>query len=243
MKTNIFHKHYRLLIFSLGTLLFIISIITLTNSNIFFYRFLRGFICFVFLILILLFQKKDSNPLLMVFLAFYGTSSVLTMWYENNLMATLSMGLNVLSFIVLIRALLPKISFIKINSFLIISFAVMILINGFLSYHFITMFKGMTLSNTHFAFVILNTLGIVLVSFLGLLYNHKYSTKSSIIFVGFILLLLFSEVFRGIAYYEMAYGDYSAHIARGLLILSMALLMHYSFLKKKDDELLNSHFF
>ncbi|MBE9489813.1 MAG: hypothetical protein IMY67_05930 [Bacteroidetes bacterium] len=243
MKTNIFHKYYKFFIVLLGVLLFTASIITLTISNFLLYRFLRGFICFVFLGLIILFQKKESNPLLLMFLVLYGASSLLTIWYENNSMATLSMGLNVLSFVALIRAILPKVSSIKINSFFIVSFAVMILLNGFLGYQLIAMFKGMTLSKIHFIFIVLNTLGIVFISFLGLIYNHRYSTKSSLIFVSFILLLLFSEVFRGIAYYELAYGDYSAHIARGLLIISLALLMHYSFLKKNDDELLNARFF
>ena len=119
----------------------------------------------------------------------------------------------------------------------------MILLNGFLGYQFIIMFKEMTLSNIHFIFIVLNTFGIVLVSFLGLLYNHEYSTKSSLIFAGFILLLLFSEVFRGVAYYEIAYGDFSAHIARALLIISLILFMYYTFLVKRDDELLNSRFF
>ncbi len=119
----------------------------------------------------------------------------------------------------------------------------MILFSGFLGYQFINMFKEMTLSNIHLIFIVLNTLGIVTISFLGLLYNHKYSTRNSLIFVGFIFLLLFSEVFRGIAYYDIAYGDYSAYIARALHIISVILLMHYSFLRKNDNELLNSRVF
>lgn len=118
----------------------------------------------------------------------------------------------------------------------------MVVFIGFLSYQFIIMFKEMTQSNIHFIFVVLNTFGVVFATYLSILFNHKYSSKNTIIFSGFVILLLFTEVFRGIAYYDMAYGDYSAHIARLILIISISLLMHYTFMNKKDQELLNNRF-
>jgi len=250
LRTNIFHKNYKTLIAILGLFLFGLGIFTFYSliikqgdvSNFMAYRFMRGVVCFTYLTIILLFQKKESNPLLITFLALYGTSSLLTIWYENNVLATLAMGLNVLAFSSLVRAIAPKVNIFKFDWFHILSFIIMMLFNGFLGYQFIIMFKEFTLSNLHFTFIVLNTLGIVFVSYLGILFNHKYSSKNTLMFSGFVFLLLFTEVFRGIAYYDMAYGDFSAHIARALLIISLSFLTHYTFLAKKDKELLNNRF-
>lgn len=250
MKTNIFHKNYKTLTVVLALILFGLGLIAFYSltikqgdvSNFMAYRFMRAVVCFTYLTIIFLFQKKESNPLLISFLALYGTSSLLAIWYENNTLATLAMGLNVIAFLSLIRAILPKVEIFKFDWFHILSFLIMMIFNGFLGYQFIIMFKEFTLSNLHFTFIVLNTLGIVFVSYLGILFNHKYSSKNTLIFTGFVFLLLFTEVFRGIAYYDMAYGDFSAHIARALLIISLSLLIHYTFLVKKDKELLNNSF-
>ncbi len=251
MKTNFFHKNYKVLTTALVVFLFLIGLAAFYNSTIKFgdesgfliYRSIRGIVCFVYLAIIILFQKKEPNPLLNSFLVLYGLSSLLTIGYENNTLATLSMGLNILAFMMLIRAILPKVNLFKLESFHILSFMIMIVFMGFLSYQFIIMFKDMTQSNLHFIFIVLNTFGLVFTTYLGVLFNHKYSSRNTIVFLGFIVLLLFTEAFRGIAYYDMAYGDFSAHIARFILIISISLLMHYAFMKKKDEELLNNKFF
>ncbi|MFK5982267.1 MAG: hypothetical protein QM499_05075 [Flavobacteriaceae bacterium] len=207
------------------------------------YRLLRGVICFVYLIIITSFKKKESNKLISAFLFFYGASSIVTIWYENNFLATLSMGLNVLSFLSLIWAIFPKVNILKMDSFHILCLVVMLGINGFLGFQFIESFKEMTLSSLHFSFIAFNALGIVFLSYLSILYTHKYSTKNTMIFSGFIFLLLFTEVFRGVSYYDIAYGDLSAHIARALLIVSISFLVHYGFLAKTEEEALNSNLF
>lgn len=232
------------LFFGLGIFFFYTNISFFRGSSSFLaYRMLRGIICIAYLILMLVFQKKEPNFLLAYFLLFYGVSSLMTIWYENNFLATLSMGINAFSFFFLIIAIFPKIRKMKIDSFVILSSVIMLLFNGFLVYQFLNMFKEMTQSSIHFIFIVLSTFGIVFVSFLAILYNHKYSTNNSVLFSSFIFILLFAEVFRGIAYYDIAYGDFSAHFARFLLIVSLSFLTNYCFKTKNDDELLNTRLF
>ena len=54
-------------------------------------------------------------------------------------------------------------------------------------------------------------------------------------FLGFQITLLFAEVFRAIAYYNIGYDYIAVYIARALLIASMALFAFYS-LSNDDTE-------
>jgi hypothetical protein len=98
-------------------------------------------------------------------------------------------------------------------------------------------------SSTHYLFMMLSAMNLVVVGFLALLYNYQYSSKNSLVFVLFIFLIIFSEVFRGIAYYDFAYGDIAVYTARVLLIIGSALVVHYACIKKDKDEELHKRIF
>jgi len=187
-------------------------------------------------VIILIFQKRKINIFLLAFIFFYTASSFSTIWYENEYLATLSMGLNSLSFLSLIVYVIPKIKDIKIDFFVISSFTLIGLILSYLGYQFVFSFKEFTLSNLHYFFIILNVFFIVIITFLGILYNHKLSSKISLLFMGFVIALLFAEVFRGIAYYNLLNENISVHISRGLFIISMAIFSIYALLNNKENE-------
>ncbi len=242
-------KHHLVFIQVIGLLLFCLSLffyyqyknLITENSSFVIFRLLRSVVCFSYLLIMLFFHRNSNNKLILLFLFFYGSSSFLTVWYENNILAILAMAFNALSFLLLIIAIVPKIKKINIDFFVILCTFIMILLFGFLGYQFLVMFKEMTLSTLHFSLIVLSSFGIALALYAAILYNHKYSSKNSVVFTSFVFLLLFAEVFRGIAYYNIAYGDFSAHIARALLIISLSFLTHYSFLSKTEEERLNSH--
>jgi len=243
LKTSFFHKNYKPIITALAVLFFIISFFVYYQENFEHYRLLRGVFCFIFLGLLFFYNKKNTNNNIFAFLACYGLSSVLTIWYENNILATLSMVLNFLSFLFLIRALLPKINFKKMNVFFSIIFIVMLAINGYLGYLLMDELQDMTLSNSHFIFLVLTSMAVIFSTFLALLYNHVYNTKGSLVFALFVFLLFFADVFRAVAYYDIVSGDFTVHISRTLLIVALCQLIHYTFIKKEKDELLYPHIF
>jgi len=209
----------------------------------FLFRLLRGITCFIFLTLIYIAHGKKTNPLLGGFLFFYGLSSCATIWYEHNVIAIITMGLNCVAFLCLIRALLPKVTLRKMSTFLIVSGVIMNLINGYLLYLFLNMIQTMTLSSVHFLFIILNAMFLFLAAFCALLYNHTHSTRASLIFTTFMFLIVFCEVFRAIAYYDFAYGQIAVYATRGLLILAVAFLTRYTFAPKIESEQLNRRIF
>jgi hypothetical protein len=54
--------------------------------------------------------------------------------------------------------------------------------------------------------------------------------------MGFQIALLFAEVLRGIAYYNISDEYIVIHIARGLLITSMALFSFYALFNNDSEE-------
>ena len=238
MVTINIHKNFKLILIIVSIILFLVSYVTYINidqipgdsEDFLVYRLLRSVSSFVFLLLIVILQKNVVNRLLLLFLSIYTLSSFLTVWYEYKVLATLSMGFNALSYLMLSIYLYHKIKNIKIDLFVISSFTLIFVFLSYLGYQFTDSFKELTLSWLHYVFIVLNVVFIVVNTFLGIIYNHKYSTKNSLIFMGFQIALLFAEVFRGIAYYNIGYDFIAVHIARGLLITSMALFSFYTLL-------------
>lgn len=231
------NKH-RLLIYPFAILIFLIGLYFFYQSNFFAYRLLRAIICFGYLGLLFLFFKNSISKLFTIFLLLYGLSSLASIWYESNEIAILSTGLNFLSFLVVLVALFPKISFKKIKGFFLVAFIIMMIVNGFLMYQLIDMIREFTLSNFHFTIIICSTISLLFVSFLAFLYNDQYSTKATFVFLFVVIVILFSEIFRAFAYYNIAFGNIDVHISRLLLLISMCLLIEYNFINKKEEEIL-----
>lgn len=227
------------------TILGILSVLFLVASVYFYqigdpvmFRAMRGIICFAFLFVLYFFQKNRVNWIIVLFLILYGTSSFASIWYDENNIATLSMGLNFLAFLLLVGALSPKIHFKKMNLLFTSIFVILVLVNGYLLYLFVEMIRDFALNDLHYFLIFLGAMSLVFSGFCVLLYNHEYSTKASLILTLFIFVMIFAEVFRAIAIYDFAYGSASVHVARGLLILAISLLVHYELSDKKPAEIL-----
>jgi len=164
------------------------------------------------------------------------------MWYENNTLATLALALNFLSFVILIVVLLPKVDLKKMNAFLLFIFIITVIINGYLAYQLVQLIDDQILSRPNYLFILLSAMSTVIVAFMSLLYNHIFNTKATLVFTVFIFIMLFADVFRAVGYYDIAYGNFSVYIARGLLLLGLSILVHYTFMSKNKKERLNTPF-
>lgn len=238
MTRDYIHKRHVKVLGILSVLFLIASIYFYRQDSFVIFRGLRGVICFAFLALMYFFQQKSVNWVVAVFLLLYGSSSIATIWYDNPNIANISMGLNFAAFMVLIGALSPKINFKKMNGFFASIFVVLILINGYLFYMFIEMIRDFALNDFHFFLIFLGAMSLILSTLFCLLYNHEISSKTSLLFTLFVFILVFAEVFRVIALYEFAYGNYSVYIARALVLLGISLLVHYELTEKKPSEVL-----
>lgn len=238
MIRGINNKQITRVVLTLSAVMFVASVIVHQQRDFLVYRGLRGVICVAFLIMMTVFSKRRPNAIIFGFLILYSISSFLTIWYENNILAISSMVANFLAYIVLIVGLIPKVSFRKMNLTLVILFALLVGLNGYLLYELVLMIKNFTQSNLHYLFILLGAMSLVIVAFFALLYNYIYSSKASLIFTLSIFTMIFNEVFRAIGYYDFAYGDISVYAARALLIIGLALLLNYALLDKKSTEVL-----
>ena len=207
------------------------------------FRAMRGIVCFFALGLLFYYRRQKISLFIALFLICYGASSVTTIWYENALIATWSMALNFIAFVFLIFALWPKVSLRSMSKSLLVLFVVLILFNGYLLIEFVQMIRDFTLSKAHYIFMLLGAMSVVVTGFMSLLYNHRYGSRSSLLFVFFVFAIIFAEVFRGIAYYDLTFGNSAPHIARAILILGVFLVVAFERAEKKDHEKLRQFFF
>ncbi|GAB5400526.1 MAG: hypothetical protein Aureis2KO_21110 [Aureisphaera sp.] len=235
MRVGITHKNYKAIITVLGIIFLIVSIYIHTTGDFYTYRMSRGIIIFAFLALLIYYKTKGVSRVMVAFLMVYGLSSILTIWYENNTSATWAMLLSFVSYIILIVSLIPKVNLKKMNAALLILFIILIGINGFLLFELVAIIKAFTLSGLHYIFILLGAMSLTLLGFLALLFNHNYSNKATLMFTFFVFLLIFSEVFRSLGYYDIAYGDIAVYIARALLIAALSMLLNYAISDKKTS--------
>ncbi|WP_139149397.1 hypothetical protein [Ulvibacter litoralis] len=236
-------KEYKRVLAIVALILLAFSIGVHHEENYFLYRMLRAVCCFVFLGFLLYFKKRKENPLLVLFLLFYGLSSFIVVWYEKNTLAIISLIFNLIAVLILIRAIFPKVSFKKMNSYFISLLTVLVLFNGYLLYEFVYMTKDYTFSSAHYALILVGSMSLLVLCFLALLYNFLHSTKASLIFALFVFAILFAEIFRAIGYYDFAYGNAAVYISRFLLLTSLYLLVNYCMIEKVESEKLSQRIF
>lgn len=242
LKTEAPKGHIKILTL-LGFVLFAVSVLIYLTEDFAWYRCMRGVVSFSFLGVILYFKKSSANPFLLLFLTFYGVSSILTVWYENGTMAIISLTFNFLSFLALIVALFPKVSFKRSSVVSKFIFVVLMMVNAYLLYQFIAMLRDFTQNTAHYAVMLLGAISLLIVAMLSLLYNDTCSTRNSLLFTLAIFSFIFAEVFRAMGYYDIDFGNVSVYIARFLVILASALLASFVIISKTETEKLGRTLF
>lgn len=107
-------------------------------------------------------------------------------------------------------------------------------VNAFLLYQLIQMIREIGYNNTQYIAVLVSSVVFIFLCFMALLYNYTNGTKASLLFLVFLFLLIFSDVFRAIGYYDFAFGDAAVYVARLLLIIATACLIHYSVVNDRE---------
>lgn len=225
-------KLHRNRIIGVSIFFFLISIVSHQLDSFTIYRAIRGIVVLSCLLGLIIFFRKHLKWWMFLFLFLYGLSSLLTIWYENNLLAIIALGLNLIAILILIAGIVPQVDFRKMNWLFISVFVILILFCTYLLYEFVFMLKDYALSDFHFILMLLGAMSLAIAGFFTLLYNHLHSNKVTLLFTGFVFFIIFAEIFRAIGYYDFAYGDIAVYLARALLIGAMVLAYrHVSLLK------------
>lgn len=233
MPEKLFFKNYKIGLGILAIFFIVASIIIHSYHNYFLFRLLRGIICYTALVYVLIAHGKNIQKWLVGFLLFYGASSITTVWYENGTMASISMILNFLAFLMLLWYIVPKFNIKNLTKTFTLLFILMVAVNGYLFLQLIELMKDMTLNYTQYIFMVLSAFCGILLGFLALFYNHFYNTPQSMSFTLLVFLIIFAEIFRGIGYYNLADGVLFVYLARIFLVLSLCVTVHFSFLDIK----------
>ncbi len=242
MPEKIFFRNYKVELGILAVFFIILSITFHLFNNFFMFRLLRGIICYTTLIYLLIVHRENIQKWLVGFLFFYGASSITTVWYEDGTMASVSMILNFMAFLMLLLYVVPKFSLRKITKVFTLLFILMVIVNGYLFLQLVELMKIMTLNYTQYIFMILSASCGILLGFLALFYNHYDNSRQSMAFTLLIFFIIFAEIFRGIGYYNLADGFAFVYLARIFFVFSLCVLVHFSFLDLKNTKSLKVSF-
>src|SRR5690606_8746807 len=158
MSGKLFFKNYKIALAFLAVLFILLSLAIHLSQNFFLFRLLRGILCYTTLLYLWIAHRKHIQKWVVGFLLFYGASSIATLWFENIVMAALSMILNFVAFTMLFWYVLPKISLKYLSKTFTLLFILMVLVNGYLFIQFIELLKDMALSKTQYIFMVLSAL-------------------------------------------------------------------------------------
>jgi len=237
MSEKLFFKNYKIGLGFPAVFFVLLSVIVHLFHNYFLFRLLRGIICYTALVYLFIAHGKHIQKWLVGFLFFYGASSITTIWYENGIMASISMILNFLAFLMLLWYIIPKIKLKNLTKKFTLLFVLKMLVNGYLFIKLIELMKDMTLNYTQYLFMILSAFCGILLAFLALFYNHYFNSKLSMSFTLLVFLIIFAEIFRGIAYYDLGYSIAFVYVARILFVGSLYTLVHFSFFDLKTKRI------
>lgn len=238
-----FNKNYKVVLAVLAVSFIAVSLLLHTFENYFWYRFIRGIYCYAILVFLLFVHGKNAPKWLVGFLVFNGASCITMAWFENQLMASVTMILAFISFLTFFWYVIPKVKIAHFTKVFSLLFIIILGVNGYLFFRFIEAMRDFALSETQYIFTLLSGITGSLLGFFALFHNHIYNSSQSMSFMILVLLLIFSGVFRGIGYYDLVFGSTFVYLARILYALSLCVLVYFSFLEvknQKDIENINS---
>lgn len=213
----------------IGVALFVLSYFFLQSEQFEIYRIFSALIPAVYLACLLVFLGKRAKRGLILFFSLYAISRFISVFYEIDYMASLFLLVNAFSFLCLTWYVFRSNSFSKMNFFLKTVFGIVILINSFFIYQLIVFVKDGTLSEAHYISMLFNGVCAIVMAFSALLYNHQQGSRASMFYLIAVLLIIFSQVFLTLGYYDIGYGDgVSVYFARLLLILSCIMFVRYN---------------
>lgn len=206
------------------------------NNQFVLFRFIRVLVSLVWIPFFVLNWLPKNNGVL-GFCLFYAISSAFAIGFESNVVGILSMCTNGISFMFLIRLIYRRIEFKPMSWVFLISLLAVIVINIWLLYLFLDVIDDFLQGYSLLIAICFSTFFSFTLSVLAFIYNNEDNSKSSLLFIFFIIFLVFSETFRGAGYYSFIDPVYGQYSARFLLIISFLLLYKFTSVRIEKDRL------
>ncbi len=181
-------------------------------DELFLFRLARGFITLIFILYLVSFHKNKTSTLLSLlslFLILYMCANFFAVWFEISLFPNLMVAFMIIAALALILYILPKLKDARKTTNFKIVIAIIVLVNLVLLLGLVNaILENFDDDVFHFEMLIGTSL-VGVISCLSLLFNYHRSSSASLSFSAFWFTLVFSEVFRAIGYYNIAYEDFS----------------------------------
>lgn len=231
--TNFIIKHHKWVLLLIPGTILLASLAINPATDPMYYRGLRALFS-VLLLGSLILMDSGENKLLKWHFLFYGLSSFLTIWFEIKWIGIISMLINIMALLFLIKLVWSKLKFKKMGTIFIMGLVIVALINAYLLFRFVEILWQSADSK----YVILSIAGLSMVFFtltvLAFVYNNEVNNARSITLIFAAIFLIFAEIFRGTGHYDVIDPILSQYIARGLLVIGGSLVYHFGYIELKD---------
>ncbi len=231
-------QHIRIAIL-LSVLLFILSMSIDPDQDYIYFRGLRALTAFSFLASLLVFEKSRVNSFALGFVFLHGFSSLLSIWYENDNIACITMLLNAIGFLLLLILIRSKVTLKRLDPIIIIAISVSAIVFGWLSFSFVEVLFDYIVSIPLLVIISIQMTIVYILHIYAFIYLNETNTGSSVLFVMFLILIVFSETFRGIGYYKIVDSALGQYTARFLLLGSYCFIYFFCFHINDSGKLLS----
>jgi hypothetical protein len=222
-------RFWTILLVGIGIVLFVIGFFFHQKEAFPLYRFVSAVIPLAYMCMMLVFIGRKSAKWLLVFFTLYALSRLTTIFYEIDYMASVFLILNSFAFLCLVWYAFRQIDLTTMNVLFKVIFAIVVLVNGYFVYQLLVFVRGGLLSEAHYINMLFNGACSIVMALAALLYNHQSGTRASMYFLIAVLLIIFSQIFLTLGYYNLGYdNNISIHIARTLLILSCLMFVKHN---------------
>ena len=217
---NLSNLHIALLFFVVFSLLSILDLGTMGNRvlrvipNVF----ALGFVYFAFT------PKVHKYPL--YFLIALLISAILSFFFENQIFGLLTLVFAFIAYCIVGFAAIKQLSKIKANWFLRIYFIITLIVLGYFLFEVTQIGKDQYSSYLQFILFNINNLALIFMLASALLLVHQNPTQIAMVFLGFVVVLILSEVLRAASYYSPEKVNVFFYGCRVLYVLALALLIN-----------------
>jgi len=238
MSPKYFIKNYKFIIGIIGLVIFALSVWSEIMGQMIVFRSLRVIFGLALIAFVVFVNKWNTNTVLKYFLISTCAASFFVMFFEIAILIVPAVIFNILAYSFLTLGLYRKAYFIKLKWYILLGFFGIMSINFYLMIVVVDVLQEVSLNTLHSTLLAINTFVIATTALLALIYNYFYSSRSSMTFIVFLTLYIFSEFFRALGYYDLMPGYYALSTGRALFIISFGALFHYMVIDKKADEIL-----
>lgn len=160
------------------------------------------------------------------FLIFILLSGAAAFFYEKAIFREFTLIFAFIGYILLGFTVIRNLNRLKSGWLLGIYFCATVLLMAYFLYELTEMSRSEYVNHLNYLLLNLSNLGLVFILASALLFVHQNPNKISMLFLGFAIVFILSELMRGASYYYDSRVDLFFYGCRILFVLALAMLVY-----------------